>query len=239
MKTLSETWFADGYIDFELKKFTLLSWLQEIDRYFNENRLYPQLSDLIFHYNNLIAFRENKEHLQQQFPRQLNAVNLQKLRLIYERVVEDDELMQELEEIIHYSIRKMKPAIDSGAQIHEFIEEKLQISPVGIQPIHSGEGYLFLANGQSKDTLIYQYRITIFEKAAEKYRGISTEYLLTRARSIAHTYESMKGDLIRNRSQLPNPAVYCVESPASFPVNESLLPIAKKSLVKYITRHAA
>jgi hypothetical protein len=32
MKTLSETWFADGYIDFELKKYTLLAYLQEINR---------------------------------------------------------------------------------------------------------------------------------------------------------------------------------------------------------------
>ena len=57
MKALSETWFADGYIDFELKKYTLLAYLQQVNKYFNENKLYPQLSDLIFHYNNLVAFR--------------------------------------------------------------------------------------------------------------------------------------------------------------------------------------
>ena len=52
MKTLSETWFADGYIDFELKKYTLLAYLQEVNKYFNEHKLYPQLADVIFHYNN-------------------------------------------------------------------------------------------------------------------------------------------------------------------------------------------
>jgi hypothetical protein len=60
MKTLSETWFADGYIDFELKKYTLLAYLQEINRNFQENKLYPQLADVIFHYNNQAAFHENK-----------------------------------------------------------------------------------------------------------------------------------------------------------------------------------
>jgi len=58
MKQLSETWFAEGYIDFELKKYTLLAYLQEVDKYFNENKLYPQLADIIFHYNNLVAFRD-------------------------------------------------------------------------------------------------------------------------------------------------------------------------------------
>ena len=41
MKTLSETWFADGYIDFELKKYVLLAYLQEVSKCFNENKLYP------------------------------------------------------------------------------------------------------------------------------------------------------------------------------------------------------
>ena len=72
MKQLSETWFVEGYIDFELKKYTLLAYLQQINKYFNENKLYPQLADLIFHYNNLIAFRENKKHLQEHFPKKVN-----------------------------------------------------------------------------------------------------------------------------------------------------------------------
>ena len=61
MKTLSETWFAEGYIDFELKKYTLLAYLQQVTSYFNESKLYPQLSDVIFHYNNLQALKENKK----------------------------------------------------------------------------------------------------------------------------------------------------------------------------------
>ena len=39
MKTLSETWFSDGCIDFELKKYTLLAYLQEVNKHFGENKL--------------------------------------------------------------------------------------------------------------------------------------------------------------------------------------------------------
>ncbi len=56
MKTLSQSWFAEGYIDFELKKYTLLAYLQEVNAYFSQNKLYPQLADLVFHYNNIKAF---------------------------------------------------------------------------------------------------------------------------------------------------------------------------------------
>ena len=80
MKTLSETWFTEGYIDFELKKYTLLAYLNEVNKYFNENKLYPQLADIIFHYNNIVSFRENKKFLQEHFPKQLTDINIQKLQ---------------------------------------------------------------------------------------------------------------------------------------------------------------
>jgi hypothetical protein len=50
-----------------------------------------------------------------------------------------------------------------------------------------------------------------------------------------NTYESLKSELIRNRSELPNPAVYSIETGLKFPVEETLLPIAKRCLVKYIS----
>src|SRR5688500_20223540 len=116
MKQLSETWFAEGYIDFELKKYTLLAYLQEVNKYFNQNKLYPQLGDVIFHYNNLVAFRENKKFLQEHFPKKLSGIQLEKLQILYEQMIQDDELMQELEDIINYSASKMKGTINSGVE---------------------------------------------------------------------------------------------------------------------------
>lgn len=239
MKALSETWFADGYIDFELKKYTLLAYLQEINRQFNENKLYPQLSDVIFHYNNIVAFRENKKFLQDQFPKKLTGVQLEKLQLLYEQIVEDDELMQELEDIIHYAAARMKRTISSGTEIYEFVEEKLNIFPVGLLPIETNEGYFFLSEGSYRDTRVYQYRLSFFEKHDEKYRSIKTEFVGQFERNMVNTYELIKIELIRNRKDLPNPAVYSIETDLSFPVDETLLPVAKRTLVRYITANAA
>jgi len=238
MKTLSETWFAEGYIDFELKKYTLLAYLQEVNRYFDENKLYPQLSDIIFHYNNLCAFRENKQVLQQFFPKRLSKIDQERLQLLYERMVEDDDIMLQLEEIIQYAIGRLAPTIRSGTDIYEFVEEKLFITPVGLLPLDTQEGYMFLSNGSSRQTRVYQYRLSIFEKHDEKYRAIKTEYLETCRRSIAHTYEHMKTDLLRTRTAMPNPAVYSVETELTYPLEETLLPIAKRRLVRYLTSAA-
>ena len=238
MKTLSETWFAEGYIDFELKKYTLLAYLQEVNRYFDENKLYPQLSDVIFHYNNLCAFRENKQILQQFFPKQLSKLDQERLQWLYEQMVEDDDLMKQLEEIIQYAIASIGPTIKSGTHIYEFVEEQLSITPIGLIPLDTREGYLFLSNGASRNFRVYQFRLSIFEKHDEKYRAIKTEFLETRRRSIVYTYEHIKSELLRSRSQLPNPAVYSIETPLTYPLEETLLPVAKRRLVRYLTTAA-
>ncbi|HWC54014.1 MAG TPA: hypothetical protein VG676_10555 [Chitinophagaceae bacterium] len=239
MKSLSETWFAEGYIDFELKKYTLLAYLQEVNGYFNENKLYPQLADVIFHYNNIVAFRENKKFLQEHFPKKLSGVQLQKLQLLYEQMIGDDELMQELEDIINYSAGKIKNTINNGTEIYEFVEEKINIAPVGIIPLDVQEGYFFLSEGKDRNTRVYHYRLSIFERHDEKFRSIKTFFIDKWQRNISTTYEHIKSELIRKRSELPNPAVYSIETGLNFPVDETLLPIAKRSLVKYISAQAA
>ena len=238
MKNLSETWFAEGRIDFELKKYTLLAYLQEVNKYFTENKLYPQLADIVFHYNNIVAFRENKRYLQDHFPKKLTGIQLEKLQVLYQQIIEDDELMLELEDIIHYSAGEMKSAISNGAEIYEFVEEKISITPVGLIPLDIQEGYFFLSSGNVKSTSVYHYRLSIFEKHDEKYRSIKTAFIDDWQRSITNTYEHIKTDLLRYRKDLPNPAVYSIETPLTFPIDETLLPVAKRSLVKFISAAA-
>ena len=234
MKSLSETWFTEGYIDFELKKYTLLAYLQHVNSYFNENKLYPQLADVIFHYNNIVAFRENRKFLEERFPKELTQINMKKLQLEYEKMINDTELMKELEDIIHYSAEKIKNTIQNGTEIYEFVEAKLTIEPVGLIPLDTTEGYLLIRDGRFNTTTAYQYQLTIYEKHDEKYRGLRTDFVNQWIRSLSNSAENIKTELIRNRKDFPNPAVYHIASALAYPMEETLLPIAKRSFVKYI-----
>lgn len=238
MKTLSNTWFAEGYIDFELKKYTLLAYLQEIHRHFDQQKLYPQLADVIMHYNNLLAFKHNKQFLQQQFPKKLTELDIKRLEVLYQSIIDDDEMMSDLEEIIHFAVGKMNTTIRNGTEIYEFVEDKLNIFPVGLIPLETSEGYFFLSDGVIRDTRVYQYSLSIFEKHDEKYRSIRTQFIAGWEKNLVNTYESIKAELIRHRSELPNPAVYGIETELKVPVEETLLPIAKRCLVKFITEAA-
>jgi hypothetical protein len=74
----------------------------------------------------------------------------------------------------------------------------------------------------------------LFEHKDAKYKGIKLEYIDIRTKNYANTYEQIKLDLIRDIRILPNPAVYKIEYPLSIPYNETLLPVAKRVLVKML-----
>lgn len=231
---LSETWFMEGYIDFELQKYKLLAYLQEVKKCFNETKLYPQLSDVVFHYNNLIAFQSNKQLLQDRFPKKLADIDMQRLELVYERMLADDELMQELSQITQYAIDEMKSTITEGAEIYDFVEKKLDIEPVGIMPLYKNEGYVFMRYAKFPEVRIYNYTVTLFERQDSKYKGIRMEYIDSRTKNLANTYEQIKIDIISAYRALPNPAVYKVEFPLSVPFDETLLPVAKRVLMRHL-----
>jgi hypothetical protein len=238
MKELSKNWFIEGSIDFEQEKYVLLDYLQEINRHFDKSRLYPNLTDLIFHFNNLIYFKKNKAMLQQAFPQRLTQADIEAVKLTYQKIVDDDSSMKEIESIINYAVQKMDPAIQTGKEIYDFVEKCLYIDPVGIVPLMPYHGYFSLRNGQEKTHGIYEYQITIFENKDDKYRGINIQFLEAYEESITRTPEAIKLDLIRRNVYLPNPAVYYVQSEITFPLEQTLLPVAKRSLVKYISNAA-
>jgi hypothetical protein len=238
MKSLGLNWFIEGSVDFEHKKYILLDYLQEINRHFDKSKLYPNLSDLIFHFNNLLYFKKNKAMLQQAFPQRLTKADLEAVKLTYQKIVDDDSTMLEIEQIIAYALQKMDPAIQTGKEIYDFVESRLDINPVGIVPLMPYHGYFSLRNGRERTNRIYEYQITIFENMDDKYRGININFIETYEQSIANTPEAVKLDLIRRNKNLPNPAVYYVQSDINFPLEQTLLPVAKRSLVKYISSAA-
>ena len=91
-----------------------------------------------------------------------------------------------------------------------------------------------LAKSKSKETKVYSYQITIFESASEKYRGIKTNFIGEYLRTFSNTFEEIKFQLIKQFRHSSNHAAFAIEAKNEFPLNETLLPIAKRSLVRYI-----
>lgn len=235
MKKLEINWLTNGLIDFEYKKYLLLGYLEGVKAEFKEKRLYPAFSDLIMHYNNILQVKENKKLVYEQFPQRISRADFQKLELVYQKIVEDDETMQEIEEIVTFAAPKFNYALQSGKEIYDFIESHLEISPVGITPIYRDAGYLFLDEYPGQETRVYEYQMSFFENNYETYRGLNTRHIDTIRRGLAHTHETIKINLVRQNKKMPNPATFAIVAKVPCPFDHSLLPIAKRSLVKYVS----
>lgn len=234
-KSLNKNWITESHIDFEYKKYVLLAYLQHVSENFTENKLYPSLAELVTHYRNLTELRENKKNLFDRFPEKLASAEMRNFKLIYEKMLEDDQLMQEIESIINFSIPQFEKHLAEGKQIYEFIESRINIFPVGIVPLLANEGYIFLSFTSESEMRIYEYQVTLFENPSEKFRGICTTYLCSYRKSITNTFENIKADLIRYHKKLPNPAAYAAETELRLPVDETFLPLAKRALMRMVS----
>jgi hypothetical protein len=238
MNSLSKNWITESLIDFEYKKYKLLAYLQTISDRFVEQKLYPSLSDLIEHYRNLKELKENKVSIYNSFKSQVQQVDLEQFKLIYEKMVADEPLMKEIESIIDFSLPQFRHYLDEGKKIYDFIEEHLSFFPVGILPINKSYGYLILKEPSYMETRVYEYQISIFENPNERYRGLNIRYVTSYEKNLLNTFESIKSDLLLYNKQLPNPATFVVESDLSIPFEETFLPIAKRTLMKRISGSA-
>lgn len=235
MQTLNNDWLTDGLIDFEYKKYVLLAYFKKVRSSFQQQELYPALGDLVFHYNNLVEFKKNHQVIRENFPRELAGIDLKKLELTYQKIVEDDELMTEIENIIAYALPMFKDSLSEGKEIYEFVESNCELTPIGLLPLYTDEGYFFISHDPARQTRVYRYQLTFLETANEKYRGIHATMIDKLKRGVGDTYENMKLGLTRKFSDLPNPATFLIHSKVKFPYTSTLEPVAKRLLVRYIS----
>ena len=235
MATLNKNWLTDGWMDFEYKKYILLSYLQDTERHFDEKKLYPKLSELTEHFRSLQILKDQKVAVAKDFPKEITRLDFEKFKVEYREVFEDDEVLKEMDAIIEFALPEIERKLGLGKELYEEVEDKLQVFPVGILPLRNEEGYFFLSDFLKRLVSVYYYQITIFENIQERFRGINTRFLFDYNISVTANYEQVKYKLIEQHRHLPNPATYAVEFKQSFPLPETMLPIAKRSLVRFIS----
>jgi hypothetical protein len=130
---------------------------------------------------------------------------------------------------------EIRDKMQLGKELYEEVEHKVEVIPIGILPLHIQEGYLLLSDHLRRLVNVYYYHITIFESAMEKLRGIHTQIIGQYEMDISTTYESIKYKLIKEKRDIPAPATYALEFRESYPLAETMLPVAKRVLVKYIS----
>ncbi|WP_373512634.1 hypothetical protein [Persicitalea sp.] len=230
MTKLSSEWLTDGILDFEYKKYVLLAYLQNVRQEFSNQVLFPHLAQVREHYDSSVSLKESQRSMRSLFPKNLTGVDPDQLRWIYQNTYEDGDHLEEITDILEFAIPRFSQLIEEGELRYEEVKANLTIAPIGIVPLRTDEGYLFIYKQNSRETTIFRYQVTLFDSRRE--RIIQTQRVDSVRKNLSTTFENMKVNLTRRFTHLPNPATYMVESPREYPVDETLLPAAKQLMAK-------
>ncbi len=233
MTKLSTDWLTDGILDFEYKKYVLLAYLQHVRREFNGQILFPHLKQVREHYERSVTLKESQRSLRNHFPKELTGISPSQMRWIYQSNFRESTYMEEIGDILEFAIPQFSQLMQEGQSRYEEVKTSLTITPIGIVPLRTEEGYLFIYQQASHETTIFRYQITIFD--AQRERIVQTQRIDSVQKTFSTTFENMKVELTRRYAQLPNPAAYMVESSRKYPVDETLLPAAKELIAKYLS----
>ena len=235
MKTLQPDWFTQNWLDAEYQKYVVMAYLQTVQQNFTAHKLCPDLPELRRHYEAGVRFTRGKGTLNAAFPKRVSGVSGPPPRIEYKPEITDPDFMTEVDAIMAFALPRFQATLTEGHQRWADIAQSLTLVPVGLMPLRPEEGYLLLQATNQRETQVYQFCLTLYSEEEPGGRMVQLRFVEAVPTSLVNTVENIKLDLIRRHRHLPNPATYMLESKQSYPVQETMLPIARQLLATQIS----
>ncbi|MEM1127702.1 MAG: hypothetical protein AAGI71_13705 [Bacteroidota bacterium] len=235
-----ETFLRAGQ-DPERAQYEILGGLQHVRHAFSKNIIYPHLADLIKLYEHLKTVTDQLEELRGRLPGRITGVDLEAGEVIYGNAEMPRDDIAYLEDLTHWALPMLQQAIEEGRTIFEFVDEHLHMEEVGIVPAYVHEGYLIIPDEASSAWCVLQYQLSVFTGPAERYRSLRTAHIKTipvRPAGLEVSPQRVKLDLLTEHRDLPNPATFFVDPAIGFPYEATMLPVAKRKLMRHLMAQA-
>ncbi|MFD2933703.1 hypothetical protein [Spirosoma flavum] len=234
MKKLQSDWFTQNWLDAEYQKYVVMAYLQAVQQNFVEHKLCPDLPELRSHYDAGIRFSRGKGTLNAAFPKRISRVTGPPPRIEYKSEVTDSAFMAEMDAIMEFALPRFQAMLAEGQQRWADIAKSLTLAPVGLLPLRPEEGYLLLNATNQAETQVYYFCLTLYSDQEPGGRLVQLRFVEVVRKSLVNTVENIKLDLIRRHRHMPNPATFILESQQTYPVQETLLPIARQLLAQVV-----
>jgi hypothetical protein len=221
-----------GVRDVEAAQYRILAQLQECRTAFARNVIYPYLGTLVQVHTTLAdlirRFDEAREQLGQK------KIVLEDGVIVVRTAEMSDTKISTLKDLATWTLPLLQQAIEEGKTVFEFVDENLHLEEVGIVPAYVEEGYLMIPDRRGAELHVLQYSLSIFAGAGERYRTLKTSFVKSiPCPRIEKAPATIKMDLVAE-GDLPNPATYLFQTDLDFPFVETLLPVAKRKLMRYL-----
>ncbi|GAB5519546.1 MAG: hypothetical protein RhofKO_17970 [Rhodothermales bacterium] len=234
MTALHHNLFLDAGSDLESAQYRILAGLKHIQKAFGETRLYPHLQDLIQVHRTVSAFHQKLRALKTALPKRIVGLDHEQQALIYEQDAVRDQVLGPLEDLIDWGLPQVQRWIDEGQAIFDFVEEHIDLEPVGIGPAEQSIGYLLARTDADATWQVYRFELSRVTRAGERYRTMRTSLIHMDA-DVWGTPFAVKQALIRRAPDLPTPATFTLHASVDVPYEATFWPIAKRKLLRYLS----
>ena len=235
MAALDLEMFTNGAHDMEGARYRILAAVNAAAAQFRRNTLYPTLGDVIELTSILETIKENREQYSSVLPSRLTGVDFENKALKFDTVKADPEVIERMFELIEWAMPSLKCLTDEGVAVFDFVTQNLSINVVGIMPMYKDEGYAFIPDRKENIFHVLRYEMSLYSHQDDNYRAMKTVEVETRTlNDVIEAPESIKLKLVQDHKDLPNPATYLVETELDFPFESTILPVAKRKLMKVL-----
>jgi len=236
MEGISFDIFLSGIRDAESTQYRLLAYLQRIRDAYSRNVIYPHLAELVDLHATLGGVAGRLAEARDAIPGRLSGVDLNAHRLIYEKSDLGFDELDDLEALVQWALPRIRDTIEEGRAIFEFVDENVRLEHVGIVPSYVEEGFLLVPDRSARRIHVVRYQLSIFSGADERFRTLKTTHLRSiEAGGILPNPAEIKRDLAVEFRELPNPSTFLLATELDFPFRETVLPVAKRKLLKNLT----
>ena len=230
MSALSIELFAAA-TDEEAARYRILAGLQEAQRAFSKSRVYPHLGELIRLRRSLNAFIDGLEDFREALPGRVAGVDWENGALVYERSDGEQPLLAE--GLARWAFPLLTDAVEEGRTLFEFVDARARLDAVGLMPAYQQEGYLLVPE-HSGQLFVLRYSVSSLADQTGRYRTLRTTPVDAELPPMAPP-QHWRDALAEACPDLPAPALFRLDTDMSFPVEETMLPVAKRKLLRLVT----
>ena len=208
--------------DAEASRYRILAGLASARDAFTRNRVSPHLGDLIRLHAGLRALLAGADAV-----RPLGAavgVDWQAGRLIREEAASPPLAV----DLARWALPHIEGALVEGRTLYEFADEHAEIRAVGLLPGYRSEGFLLVTDGAEVAAL--RYRVSPITGPDGRYQALRTSHVDVSLDPLA-TPQTWKSALADAAPDLACPAAFQLQAEVELPVEETLVPIAKRKLL--------
>lgn len=223
---LSPGWMFESPIDFEYKKYKILSFFKKTNKLIDEKKLFPTLMKLNFLFLNSLTIL--KEYRIYDFRKKLSRIDdeilFSNLISVLPPIINNEE-KEEIIKITAYFIEKIVFLLERSKGLELEAREKVKLKVIkNSENIRFSEGFINFFNGIKEETLKYKinkkYQMELINFKPKRTVSKKPKEILKRYNNSVKNFSLLNG--------LP---LIELLNEDNLPLDETFLPIAKRKII--------